>query len=74
MSVLEAVTQTVQALSPEQQQQVLEYAQALHQAKNLSSSDSHTNSFLDHPAFGIWKDREELNNVKEWRQQLWRRE
>lgn len=74
MSVIEAVTQTVQTLSPEQQQQVLEYAQALHQkqAQASENTDVHSDSFLNHSAFGMWRNREDMKDVKLWRQRLWR--
>lgn len=75
MSVVKAVTQTVQLLSPEQQQQVLAYAQALHQKQAQASEDTNvhsdnSDSFLKHPAFGMWKDREDMKDSVEWVRQV----
>ncbi|MGB7249051.1 MAG: hypothetical protein WBC73_08935 [Phormidesmis sp.] len=74
MSVAEMVLATIQALTEEQQRQVLEYAQALQKEHISEGTDLQSNSFLNHPAFGVWKDREDMKNVREWRQQLWRRD
>ncbi|MEL7068493.1 MAG: DUF2281 domain-containing protein [Cyanobacteria bacterium J06581_3] len=74
MSVTEMVLETIQALPAEQQQQVLEYAQALQKNHMPEPTEQRANSFLNHPAFGMWKDRDDMKDVKEWRQQLWRKD
>ena len=60
MSVTEAVLATVQALSPEQQKKVLEYAQTLQREENSAKTASKPISWRDHPFVGMWKDRKDM--------------
>ena len=49
----------------EQQQQVLEYAQMLQQDKADKGTERKPSSWRSHPAVGMWKDREDMKDVKE---------
>lgn len=66
MSTLEAVSETVRALSPEQQQKVLEYAQLLQQETCHPKSSLKQETWRSHPFVGMWKDRAQRQDSVEW--------
>ena len=73
MSIEEAVIETVQSLSTEAQQKVLDYARTLKEAQSKSTAKPKLGKLSEHPAFGMWKDRKDMEDVREWRKQLWNR-
>lgn len=74
MSTTETVLEMVKRLTPEQQQKVIEYVQLLQQEKTAEATNSKVGDFRQHPFFGMWKDREDMEDVTEWRKRLWRRD
>lgn len=76
MNTLEAVSEAVRALSLEQQQKVLEYAQSLQQETLSPNSSLKKRTWRNHPFVGMWKDRAEIQDsvawVKEVRKNEWR--
>ena len=62
MSVVEALMETLQELTPEQQQKVLEYAQSLCQEESAVATPQKSGSWRNHPAIGMWKDREDMKD------------
>jgi len=66
MSTVEAVSETVRALSPEQQQKVLKYAQLLQQETRYPKSSLKQKTWRSHPFVGMWKDRVEMQDSVEW--------
>ncbi len=70
MSIDDAAIETMQTLPPEGKQQLLEYARSLQQQMVAAQGSYEKINLRSHPAFGLWKDREDLNNRKRWREQI----
>jgi hypothetical protein len=70
--------ETLQELTPEQQQKVLEYAQTLQQEEDTVATLRKAGSWHNHPAIGMWKDREDMKDSVDWVRQMrkkhWRQE
>jgi hypothetical protein len=56
MNILELIERELRALSPEQQQEVLNFIFFLKQRAVARPLHPHR-SLCDHPAFGLWKSR-----------------
>lgn len=74
MSTTETVLEMVKRLTPEQQQKVIEYVQALKQEQHSAETDEQKSkpksSWRDSPAVGMWKDREDMKDSVEWVRQM----
>ena len=72
MTIAETVAQTVKTLSIEEQQQVLDFVIFLQQKQ---SNENSQRSWQNHPAIGIWKDRDDMRDSVDWvkktRQEHW---
>jgi hypothetical protein len=66
---LPRLCKAVQALPPEQQK-VLEYAQTLQRQEDAVNTRHEPGSWRNDPAFGMWKDREDMKDSVEWVRQI----
>ncbi|GAP95841.1 DUF2281 domain-containing protein [Leptolyngbya sp. NIES-2104] len=84
MSSESLVIEKLKMLSPERQQEVLDFIEFLQQKDQSQAADDQTaqldnfkSDWISDPFFGIWRDREDLEDSATWvrqiRQQHWNR-
>lgn len=73
MSIEQAIVDKVRSLSPDKQQEILDFAEFLVQKTQTTATPTKTD-WRNSPAVGMWEDREEMQDSTGWVQNLCQQE